>query len=135
MTERSYEDAVEVLKRRFGGRWEGAELDGRDDLADALEQELGYSHADARDAIDAMIRSGQLRYHRAAGDLADGEGVAPVVPVPTGAGEYSGIGAGGLGGAPVVPGVAFGAGYWQIGRDPGASGGASGRAGQVDPTA
>lgn len=135
MTERSYEDAVQVLKRRFGGRWEGAEPDGRDDLAEVLERELGYSRADARDAIDAMVSSGELRYHRAIGDPAGGEGAVPAPPAPVAAGDYTGVGAGGLIGAPVVPGAAFGAGYWQIGRDAGASGDSPGRAGQVDPTA
>lgn len=135
MTERSYEDAVQVLKRRFGGRWHGGEPDGRDELADALEHELGYDRAAARDAIDAMVRSGQLSYHRDAGDVTDGQGVLPVPPAPVSGGDQMGVGAGGLAGAPIAPGMVLGAGYWQIGRDSGASGDAPGRAGQVDPTA
>lgn len=137
MTERSYEDAVGVLKRRFGGRWDGLEADGRDEMIDALEDELGYDHGAATDAIDAMIRSGELRYHNANADES-GEAVAPamVPPAPVGSGAQSGIAGGGTVGMPIVPGAAFGPGHWQIGRgDAGASGGIPGRRGQVDPTA
>ena len=65
MTERSYEDAVQVLQRRIGAQWDGLELDGRAEMAKILKHELGYDQRTAEDAIAAMIQSGQLRYHRA----------------------------------------------------------------------
>lgn len=133
MTERSYEDAVQVLKQRFGGRWEVTEGDGRDDMIDVLEKELGYDHDAASDTIDALVRSGQLRYHRYGDDATLPNEIPPVPPVASGIGSASTAGASSTG-TPIVPPAVFGGGYWQIGRDQGESGSAPGRAGQVDPT-
>jgi hypothetical protein len=135
MTERSYEDAVQVLRRRFGGRWEALELDGRDEMIDVLEDELGYDHGTANDVIDAMIRSGQLRYHRGGDDATLADDVPPVIPVPSGGGTPTSGTSGGQVGTPVIPVAPGGPGHWQIGREEGESGAAPGRAGQVDPTA
>jgi hypothetical protein len=136
MTERSYEDAVQALKRRFGGRWEGLEADGRDEMVDVLEDELGFDHGAANDVIDAMIQSGQLRYHRPGDDAASAGEVAPVVPAPAGTGATTSSASGGFAGTPIIPVAAHaGPGHWQIGREEGESGAAPGRAGQVDPTA
>ena len=125
MTERSYEDAVEVLKRRFGGTWEGLEADGRDNMIGALRDELGYSHDTARDAIDQMIRAGQIRYERGPvdrdtdiprdRDTADVVGGALPAPVAT-----AGMGTGGSGNMPAPPLAALVPGRWVIGRDGGA---------------
>lgn len=134
MTERSYEDAVQVLRQRFGGRWEALEVDGRNEMIDILEEELGYDHGTASDTIDAMVRSGQLRYHRGGDDTTLADNVPPVVPAPVGAGSQTGVSTGGLTGTPIVPAMAAGPGHWQIGREEGESGAAPGRAGQVDPT-
>jgi hypothetical protein len=135
MTERSYEDAVQLLRRRIGGRWEGMEVDGRDEMVRILKDELGYDSARANDTIDAMVRSGSLRYHPPEGDADPSDNVAPLPIAPVGAGAQTGVSTGGLAGTPVVPAVAFGRGYWQIGPDSEESGSAPGRAGQVDPTA
>ena len=75
MTERSYEDAVQALKRRFGGRWDGLEADGRDEMADVLAGEMGYDRETADQVIDSLVRSGQLRYRRDGDD--DGASGAP----------------------------------------------------------
>jgi hypothetical protein len=133
MTERSYEDAVQALKRRFGGRWEGLEADGRDEMADILVDEMGYDRGTADQVIDSLVRSGQLRYQR--GDDATLAGEEPaVLPAPIGTGMAAGTTGGSPTGVPVVPVANAGPGYWQIGDD-GASGAPAGRAGQVDPTA
>src|SRR5687767_15994929 len=63
MTERSYQDAVQVLRDRIGGRWEGVEGEGRDEMVRVLKQELSYDNDEANSAIDAMLRTGQLQYH------------------------------------------------------------------------
>jgi hypothetical protein len=131
MTERSYQDAVQVLRDRIGGRWEGMEGNGRDEMVRVLHDELGYDNRAANDAIDAMIRSGQIRYHRYGADAAPGDDVAQVPPVPLGVNTQPGMGTGGLVGTP-VPAAALGPGYWEIG--PGDEGGFAGRAGQIDPT-
>jgi hypothetical protein len=125
MTEHSYEDAVQVLRRRLGGRWEGLEAGGRDEMVALLRAELGYDSRAAEDAIDAMIASGQLRYHR----LREGRHeVAPPPLGPPGEGAATGVpAAGGLGGMPLAPGEVANAGYWQVGRDDTPPG----RAGQV----
>jgi hypothetical protein len=138
MTERSYQDAVQVLKDRMGGRWEGVETEGRDEMVSILKEQLGYDSGEANDAIDAMIESGTLHYHRTAdpgvvdrGDVDRGdvdpvdEVVPPVVPAAVGT-------AGGLGAVPLATGVISG-GYWQIGPTVTEVTGVVGRAGQVEP--
>ena len=126
MTERSYQDAVQTLVKRLGGRWEGLETAGRDQIAKILRDELGYDHSAAEDTIEAMLASGQLRYHR----LADQEhAVVPPPLAPPGEGMATGLpAAGGLGGMSLAPGALANMGYWQIGRD---ESDAPGRAGQV----
>ncbi|HEU4327664.1 MAG TPA: hypothetical protein VFS21_31280 [Roseiflexaceae bacterium] len=125
-----YEQAVQALKRRIGDQWSGAEPDGRDEFVDALREELGYAHDDARQVVDAMIQAGTLRYHRA--DPADEPHVAvPVAPVQN-AGAPSG--ASGTGSNTILPPAALigNHGYWQIGD--GLSGDDGGRKGQVVPS-
>jgi hypothetical protein len=126
MTERSYQDAVQVLKDRLGGRWEGVETEGRDEMVSILKDQLGYDSRTANDTIDAMIQSGTLRYHRNVERT--GADVAPVAPV--GGGVVSG---GGIGNVPLAAGVVASAGYWQIGAGEGGESDAPGRAGQVTP--
>jgi hypothetical protein len=114
MAEKSFQEAVQVLKARMGGRWESAELTGREEMRDILKDQLGYSSGEADDAIDAMIAAGTLRYHRAVG--ADGTpGPVPMPIGPTGEGTAAGVpAAGGVGGLPLMPGMLSGAGYWEI---------------------
>src|SRR5512138_156324 len=102
MTERSYQDAVQVLKDRMGGRWEGVEAEGRDEMVSILKEQLGYDSRAANDAIDAMIESGTLRYHRAVDR--DDDVVPPVVPAAPGT-------AGGAAAVPLATGAIAG-GYW-----------------------
>jgi len=133
MTERSFQDAVQVLKDHLGSRWEGVELDGRDEMVSVLKDKLGYDSRAASDAIDAMIESGTLRYHRAV--ERDDDVVPPVLPVAAGtAGGAStasgGTPGGGLAAVPLVSGEITG-GYWQIGSG---DSDAPGRAGQVTPS-
>jgi hypothetical protein len=136
VTERSYEDAVQVLKRRFGGSWEALEADGRDDMIAALKDELGYDGDAARDSIEAMIRSGEIRYERGATNRdmsGEPSTTTPDVPAPVIAAPV-GMGTGGSGNLPAPPLAAVVPGRWVIGRDEGASDAPPGRAGQVDPT-
>jgi hypothetical protein len=125
MTERSYQDAVQILKDRLGGRWEGSAADGRDEMARILKDQLGYTDKQADDTIDAMIDSGTLRYQEAdAANQVAGAPVPPAMPAsPVGTGSST----------PMIAPVAgaLGGGYWQIGE--GVSE-AAGRKGQVDPT-
>lgn len=119
MTEKSYEQAVQVLRNRLGGRWSGVEAEGRGEMVDTLKHELGYSDREANDTIDAMVQSGALRYYRG-----EGAGSTPIPPVPLGTGGMNP----GTGGVAAPVGMAGG--YWQIG--PGADEtGVSGRKGQV----
>ena len=130
MTERNYQDAVQVLKDRLGGRWEGVETEGRDKMVAILKDQLGYDSRAANDAIDAMIQSGTLRYHRNVERT--GEDVAPVAPVtPVTGGVASG--GGGVGGVPLAAGVVVVPGHWQIGSGEGGESDTPGRAGQVSP--
>lgn len=144
MTERSYEDAVQLLKRRMGGQWQGMETDGRDEMVRVLRDELGYNSAQADDTIDAMIQTGQIRYVTANNmrDQPDSDrrtetadGLPIVTPVPLVPEGTSTPATGALGGAAAVPTANYGPGFWQIGSE-GASEAstAPGRAGQVDPT-
>ncbi|HEY3231417.1 MAG TPA: hypothetical protein VGJ87_19470 [Roseiflexaceae bacterium] len=124
MTERSYQDAVQTLKNRLGGRWDGLEAEGRDEMVRVLKEQLGYDSRQANDAIDVMVASGALRYHAARG--AASEAVAgPPIPAPASSTTS---------GTPIV-GVpaagAFAAGYWQIGEGVVES---AARKGQVTPT-
>ncbi|HJZ46601.1 MAG TPA: hypothetical protein VKE41_05525 [Roseiflexaceae bacterium] len=124
MTERSYQDAVQILKDRMGGRWEGIEAQGRDEMVSILKQQLGYDDRAANDAIDAMIESGTLRYHRAVDR--DDAVVPPVVPAA------AGTAGGGPAAVPLATG-AIGGGYWEIGPSVSEVSGVVGRAGQVEP--
>jgi hypothetical protein len=131
MTERSYQDAVQVLKDRLGGQWEGAQTDGRDEMARILRKELGYDHRTAEEAISAMIDAGTLRYHNHAhvdGDADDVDESDVVAPVGLGMAAGAPV-AGSMGGVPLVPAM-IGAGHWEIG--PGDSD-ELGRKGQVTP--
>ena len=118
MTERSYQDAVQVLKDRLGGTWLGVEAEGRDEMVRVLEEDLGYSHSEASDAIDAMIESGTLRYQ------ADAETGGAVVAPPT-------FGTAGSSTTPTPAPLIVRTGHWQIGSGVVES---SGRKGQVTPT-
>src|SRR5262245_55279249 len=125
MTERDYEDAVQVLQRHLGSRWDGQEVEGRGEMARILQRELSFDAAAADDAVDEMISSGQLRYHRgdATGDpeAVPGERPSIISTSPNAAGTSGAPGAG----------FASSQGYWEIGV--GDEGGWEGRAGQVNP--
>src|SRR5690554_2467010 len=102
MAAMSYERAVQALKNRLGTRWDGSDVDGRDELARVLEDELGVERAQAGELIDALIASGQLRYRRAEieGELG---GVIPGAPAAGMGGAPLGSGTGGTVGVPAVP--------------------------------
>jgi hypothetical protein len=130
MSEQSYQDAVQVLRDRMGGRWEGLEGEGRDEMARVLKQALGYDDDQADSAIKAMLRTGQLQYHHY-GDAAtttDSSEPPPASPVMAGPQATNTN----MPGAPVRSGEAFGPGFWEIGREGGDA--LSGRAGQVQPS-
>ena len=126
MTERSYQDAVQVLKDRLGSRWEGVETEGRDEMAAILKDQLGFDNRAANDAIDEMIQSGTLRYHRNV--ERSGEEIPPVAPIAGGVPS----GGGGIGAVPLA-GVIANPGHWQIGPGEGGENDALGRKGQVTP--
>ena len=126
MTERSFQDAVQVLKDRLGGRWEGVEAEGRDEMVAILKDQLGFDSRAANDAIDEMIDSGMLRYHRNV-ERADAE-IPPVAPMACGVPS----GGGGVGGAPLA-GIIATPGHWQIGPGEGGDADLLGRKGQVTP--
>ena len=130
MTERSYQDAVQVLKDHLGSRWEGLETEGRDEMVSILKNQLGYDSRTANDAIDEMIQSGTLHYHREVERT--GEAVPPVAPVAGGVAGGVPSGSGGLGGVPLA-GVVARPGHWQIGAGEGGESDAPGRKGQVSP--
>ena len=102
MTERSYQDAVQVLKEHLGATWEGVEAEGRDEMARVLKEQLGYNNREADDAIDAMIESGTLRYH------ADGETSGAVVTPAT-------VGTAGSATTPTPAPLIVRTGHWEIG--------------------
>jgi hypothetical protein len=118
MTERSYQDAVQLLQDHLGAAWVGVEAEGRDEMVRILREQLGYSDSEANDAIDAMIESGTLRYQ------ADGE-TAGAVAAPTT------IGTAGSAVTPTPAPLIVRTGHWQIGGGVVES---SGRKGQVTPT-
>jgi hypothetical protein len=132
MSDATYQDAVQVLRRRIGARWDGSEDEGRDEMMRVLQEELGFSNAEARDAITAMVETGQLRYVREqAGDsdAVDGN-------LAQGAVNMGGLGTAGLAGTPLPAAANFTPSYWQVGRDnldSGTEGPAPGRKGQVTP--
>ena len=118
MTERSYQDAVQVLKEHLGATWEGVETEGRGEMVRVLQEQLGYSEREANDAIDGMIESGTLRYY--AGSETGGVVAAPVA-----------VGTAGSGPTPTPAPVLLPTGHWQIGGSVVES---TARKGQVTPT-
>lgn len=134
MAEVDFEQAVQVLRSHLGPQYEGMEADGRDDMKDVLQKELGYSAHQADQAIDAMIDAGTLHYRRATPsdnnddrDISDEAAVGAVPAIPGAVG--SGVGSTAYSGTPVVP-VPIGGGYWEIGSGDASE---SGRKGQVSP--
>lgn len=127
MTERSYEDAVQTLQQYMNNRWDGREAEGREEMVRILKQSLGYDNNEADSVINAMVRSGQLRYYNARDDVAI-NGTTADEPAIVAPGQVSG--STGLPGAPTAPGADFSPGYWVIGEDGGDIGG---RSGQVVP--
>jgi hypothetical protein len=136
MTDKNYQEAVQVLRDHLGGRLEGVENEGRTEMAKILRAELGYDNQAADNAIDAMIKSGQLHYHQpilqpdtapASQAAVDDAPVVPVVAI----GAAGAVVPGGQPGTPLPAAGAFTPGYWQIGREDG--GEFAGRAGQVTP--
>jgi hypothetical protein len=126
MTERSYQDAVQVLNSRMGARWEGIEADGRDEMARILREQLGYDDRQANDAIDAMVASGALHYHAA--------GAGAVIPAPPSSGGVltNGVPLAGVAAVDAPQATREGdGGYWQIGEGVVES---PVRKGQVQPT-
>jgi hypothetical protein len=128
MAEKSYQEAVQTLKQALTGRWEGAELDGRDEMARILRDQLGYDRDTAKEAIDAMIASGTLRYHRAA--EVGGRDGAPAPAAGVSEGVVTGVPAtGGMGGMPLAPAMLPAGGHWEIDGEQDEP--APGRGGQV----
>jgi hypothetical protein len=117
MTERNYQDAVQVLKSRLGGRWDGLEAEGRDEMVRILTKELGYSSSAANNTIDAMVESGALRYHTEGDEMA-------IAAIPAAPAVTPGSG------TPLPAPTALHVGYWQIGEGVVES---TGRKGQVTP--
>ena len=136
MARYSYEQAIQALKDRIGSRWEGGDTEGRDEIARALQDDLGISRGDADTLIDELIESGQLSYHREGAIGGGFGGVIPGAPAAGMGGASMGSGTGGTPGAPAVPAV-MGAGHWQIGASESERGADTriAREGQVDPTA
>jgi len=129
MKHTTFGEAIQVLRNRMNGRWEGLEADGRDEMEQVLHDELGYTKAQSREMIDELIEAGQIRYRHARPGAEDA-GVPPLPVVPV-----TGLGVGAGGTAPVAA-MAISPGYWQIGSDSDAGDDDNwGRpAGQVDPT-
>lgn len=128
MAEADYQQAVQALIDRLGGRWQGLESDGRDEMERVLRDELGYDRRRAHETIDTMIEVGTLRYHREArhaghvpANVDDTPIAVPATPVGTGAAGPTGFGG-------VLPVASAVDGYWQIGREIDDT---PGRAGQV----
>lgn len=130
MANRSFEQAVQVLKERVGARWEaGAEDQG--ELAHILSSELQIARGDANKLVDDLIESGHLRYHRSV--PADDVGVVPGGLAIGGAAAPIGGTNGGTIGIPAVP-AALSPGYWQIGGAESEQGATPiARTGQVEP--
>jgi len=134
MTEKNYQDAVQVLKDHLGGQWQGLEQDGRDEMVEILQNELGYDRHVANNTIDTMIQIGQLRYHRTGEDTANQDTVAGDLPLPAAlpvGGAGTGIAGGGMSGAPIAPVLGLRGGHWEIG---GGEAQPPGRAGQITPS-
>lgn len=129
MAEKSFEQAVQVLKQQIGGQWAGAEEDGRGEMTRILKNELGYTSAEADNALAEMIRSGQLRYyHHAAGSGAETDTSAYAAE-----GQKAGMAVATSSGLPPVPvSMDLRSGYWEIGSGEGDE--LAGRRGQVVPS-
>ena len=128
MADKSYQEAVQALKTVLTGRWEGADLEGRGEMARILRDQLGYDRDTADKTIEAMIAAGTLRYHRAA--EVGGRDGAPAPAAGLSEGVVTGVPAtGGMGGMPLAPAMIPAGGYWEIGGEQDEA--APGRGGQV----
>jgi hypothetical protein len=129
MTEKSYQEAVQVLRERLGTQWAGAELEGRGEMKQILKRELNYSDQEADDAINAMLATGQLRYQR------PGSAAGIVVALPAAATTGEAISSAPeparFASVPTASALAAAAGSWLIGPQESDE---SGRMGQVTPS-
>ena len=142
MKQLSYQEVVTALRKDVGTRWFGPKQAGREELRNALRDNLGLDEARADEMLQAMIDDGSLRYvqdrlvvgddapAQAREDPMDDVVAAPVLPggvvgtYPTGTTT------------PVVPAIAPGEtydGYWELtSGDEDAD--TFGRKGQVQPS-
>lgn len=128
------QEASQMLRSRLGSRWEGQRENGIDEMVRALEDGLKLSKSQARDAVDALITSGDVTYNQAPSNARDGRAddntTRPnggMVALPgTGSSPIQAVG---LNEQEVN-------GYWRFGRDSTDADSVSivGRAGQIDPT-
>lgn len=130
MPEHTFENAVAALQEHIGGQYEGTRDEGRRKMMKVLTDRLGYSHGDARDTLEALTRSGRIRYvtadnDRRASDAAD----MPPAPVAVAGNNTGGAGVPAI---PTTTETVPAPGYWEIGA-PEADENLGIRKGQVRP--
>jgi hypothetical protein len=140
MSDVSYQDIVEALRKDVGARWFGPEQEGRVELKRALRDNLNLGDDQADDMLTTLIDNGTVRYVHDRLQVADrpveetrdvAEGLmAPALP---GGGTVAAWPAGSTAPivAPVVPAEGYN-GYWEIGSE-GEDADLAGRRGQVRP--
>ncbi|HEU5089547.1 MAG TPA: hypothetical protein VFT99_18955 [Roseiflexaceae bacterium] len=142
MKQMSYQEVVAAIRKDIGTRWFGPKQAGREELRNALRDNLGLDEVRADEILQAMIEDGTLHYVQdrlAVGEHAPAETrdapiddvvAAPVLPggvvgtFPTGTTT------------PVVPAVAYEGtydGYWEL-RTGDEDADTFGRKGQVQPS-
>jgi hypothetical protein len=62
MAQMNLAETVRILKEHFGERVTGTKDEGRDLMAQALQDQLGLSKDEARDAVDALERAHTIRW-------------------------------------------------------------------------
>ncbi|MGH2544758.1 MAG: hypothetical protein ACRDIB_18355 [Ardenticatenaceae bacterium] len=99
-------DAVAALKEHFGERIAGTQEEGRDLMVQALQDDLGLSHEEAAESVDALARAHSIEWIEAG---VQGPSVAQsTIPFAEALGAENPAGAATSAEAPI------GGGYWRL---------------------
>jgi hypothetical protein len=99
------QDAAQLLKERFGDRLEAGREEGRDLMAEALQERMGLSEEEAKEAVAALEKANTIRWR---GQEELGSPTPAVTPFADVTGGASSAGPTTSAAVPLVEG------YWQL---------------------
>jgi hypothetical protein len=99
------QDAAQLLKEQFGGRLEAGREEGRDLMAEALQEKMGLSQEEARETVTPLEKANTIRWRGQDEVESPTPAVTPFADVTGGASSA---------GPTTSAAVPFVDGYWQL---------------------